>query len=280
MKNKLNIGQFNTLTIVKNTPQGMYLDSDKGEVLLPNKYIPADAKIGDTVKVFIYTDSEDRLIATTLTPLALRDEFACLTVKHVTKFGAFLDWGLEKDLFVPLKEQHRLMKEGERHVIKVVLDIRTERLIGIAKLGAFLEKDTTHLNVGEEVSLLVYEFTTLGIMCIVNSLYIGMLYKNEVFKPIHIGEKLKGYIKNVREDDGKIDLSLRKDGFDGIKDQSSVIIENLKKNDGFLPFNDDSHPEEIKRQFQMSKKTFKKLIGGLYKQGKIVILDNGIRLKK
>jgi uncharacterized protein len=279
MKNRLSIGKFNLLKAVKITPQGMYLDSDKGEILLPNKYIPGDTKVGDNVKVFIYTDSEDRLVATTLQPLALRDEFACLTVKHVTKFGAFLDWGLEKDLFVPLKEQHKLMKEGEKHVVKVILDLRTERLIGIAKIGAFLEKNTDELNVDEEVELLVYEFTTLGIMCIINNLYTGMLYKNEVFQPVEIGDKLKGYIKNIREDDGKIDLALRKDGFDGIKDQSSIIIENLKKNDGFLPFNDDSTPEDIKRQFQMSKKTFKKLIGGLYKQGKIAILDNGIRLK-
>ena len=279
MKNRLHIGKFNLLKVVKITPQGMYLDSDKGEVLLPNKYIPAQTKVGDNVKVFIYTDSEDRLVATTLTPLALKDEFACLTVKHVTKFGAFLDWGLEKDLFVPLKEQHKLMQEGEKHIIRVVLDLRTERLIGIGKISTFLEKETDELSIGEEVELMVYEFTTLGIMCIINNQYSGMLYKNEVFQTLQIGDKLKGYVKNVREDDGKIDLALRKEGFDGIKDQASIIIENLKINNGFLPYNDDSTPEEIKHQFQMSKKTFKKLIGSLYKQGKIVILDNGIRLK-
>ncbi len=275
----LKIGRFNMLKVVKKTPQGLYLDSDKGEILLPNKYVPQGTTIGSKVEVFIYSDSEDRLIATTLKPYAQEGEFACLQVKEVTKIGAFMDWGLEKDLFVPVKEQHRLMRVGEKHVVRVCLDLRTDRLLGVAKLGSFLEKDTSNLRIGEQVNLLVYEFTTLGIMCIVNNLYAGMLYKNEVFKELAIGEKIKGYIKNIRKEDGKIDLSLRKEGFEGIKDQSEIIIKNLQKNDGFLPYGDDSSPEEIKKQFQMSKKTFKRLIGNLYKQGKIVILEHGIRLK-
>lgn len=275
----LNIGKFNTLQIVKRTPQGLYLDSDKGEILLPNKYIPEAIEIGDSVDVFIYTDSEDRLIATTLKPYALLDEFACLEVKHTTTFGAFLDWGLEKDLFVPLKEQHRMMQEGQKYVVRVCLDARTERLIGVSKLAAFLSKDTENLQEGQEVSLLVHEFTTIGIMCIIDNEYSGMLYKNEVFKSLRVGDVLNGYIKNVRDGDGKIDISLRQEGFKGIRDESDIIIESLKENDNFLPYNDDSTPEEIKHQFQMSKKTFKKLIGILYKQGKIVILDGGIRLK-
>lgn len=275
----LNIGKFNTLQIVKRTPQGLYLDSDKGEILLPNKYIPEAIEIGDSVDVFIYTDSEDRLIATTLKPYALLDEFACLEVKHTTTFGAFLDWGLEKDLFVPLKEQHRMMQEGQKYVVRVCLDARTERLIGVSKLAAFLSKDTENLQEGQEVRLLVHEFTTIGIMCIIDNEYSGMLYKNEVFKSLRVGDVLNGYIKNVRDGDGKIDISLRQEGFKGIRDESDIIIESLKENDNFLPYNDNSTPEEIKHQFQMSKKTFKKLIGILYKQGKIVILDGGIRLK-
>ncbi len=275
----LNIGKLNTLEIVKTTPQGMYLDSEKGEILLPTKYIPENANIGDTVEVFIYTDSEDRLIATTLKPYAFLDEFACLYAKHTTSFGAFMDWGLEKDLFVPLKEQYKMMIEGQKYVVRICLDSRTERLIGVSKLGAFLEKDTADLQVGQEVSLLVHEFTTIGVMCIIDNLYSGMLYKNEIFKPLEIGDVLNGYIKNVREEDGKIDLSLRKEGFKGIRNETDSIIENLRENDGFLPYGDDSTPEEIKKQFQMSKKTFKKLIGILYKQGKIVILDSGIKLK-
>ena len=275
----LNIGKLNTLEIVKKTPQGLYLDSENGEILLPNKYIPENANVGDELEVFIYTDSEDRLIATTLKPYALLDEFACLYVKHTTHFGAFMDWGLEKDLFVPLKEQYKIMVEGQKYVVRICLDSRTERLIGVSKLSAFLEKDTEDLQIGQEVTLLVHEFTTIGVMCIVDNLYAGMLYKNEIFKPLEIGDVLKGYIKNVREEDGKIDLSLRKEGFKGIKSETDIIIESLKENDGFLPYGDDSTPEEIKKQFEMSKKTFKKLIGILYKQGKIVILDGGIRLK-
>lgn len=274
----LNIGKTNTLKIVKRTPQGLYLDSDRGEILLPNKYIPEGIEIGDSVDVFIYTDSEDRLIATTLKPYAFLDEFACLEVKHTTNFGAFLDWGLEKDLFVPTKEQHRMMQEGQKYVVRVCLDARTERLIGISKLAAFLSKDTENLQEGQEVSLLVHEFTTIGIMCIIDDQYAGMLYKNEVFKPLKVGDRLKGYIKEVR-DDGKIDISLRKHGFKGIRNETDVILDSLKENDNFLPYNDDSTPEEIKQHFQMSKKTFKKLIGILYKEGKIVILDGGIRLK-
>ncbi len=273
------IGKFNTLQIVKQTPQGLYLDSDRGEILLPNKYIPAGAQIGDEVSVFIYTDSEDRLIATNLTPYALLDEFACLEVKHTTKFGAFLDWGLEKDLFVPIKEQHKMMYEGEKHVVRVCLDVRTDRLIGISKIGAFLEKDTSSLEIGQEVSLLAYEFTTLGLMCIVDSCYVGMLYKNELYKALNIGDKVKGYIKHIREEDGKLDLSLRQEGFDGIKDESESIIALLKQNDGYMPYGDHSDPEDIKKQFQMSKKTFKKLVGNLYRQGKILILEQGISLK-
>lgn len=275
----LNIGKLNTLEIVKTTPQGLYLNSENGEILLPNKYIPENVNIGDTIEVFIYTDSEDRLIATTLKPYALLDEFACLYVKHTTSFGAFMDWGLEKDLFVPLKEQYKMMIEGQKYVVRICLDSRTERLIGVSKLSAFLEKDTSDLQIGQEVNLLVHEFTTIGVMCIIDNLYSGMLYKNEIFKPLEIGDTLKGYIKNVREEDGKIDLSLRKEGFKGIRNEADSILENLKENDGFLPYGDDSSPEEIKKQFQMSKKTFKKLIGILYKQGKIVILDSGIKLK-
>jgi hypothetical protein len=275
----LKIGKFNLLKVVKKTPQGLYLDSDKGELLLPNKYIPESVKIGDKLNVFIYSDSEDRLIATTLKPYAQEGEFACLTVKQISKIGAFLDWGLEKDLFVPIKEQHKPMDVGERHVVRVCLDLRTDRLLGVSKIGSFLEKDTSEFQIGQEVKLMVYEFTTLGIMCIVNNRFAGMLYKNEVFKELEIGEQIKGYIKNIREEDDKIDLSLRKEGFDGIKNQADVILLNLKQNNGFLPYGDDSSPEDIKQQFQMSKKTFKRLIGNLYKQGKIVILEHGIKLK-
>jgi predicted RNA-binding protein (virulence factor B family) len=273
----LQVGRFNKLKVVKEVPFGLYLDSSKGEILLPKKYIPPHTKVGDELDVFIYTDSEDRLIATTLIPKAQVGDFACLEVVQVTPFGAFLDWGLEKDLFVPLKEQHRKMLLGKKYVVKVVLDQRTERVIGVGKIGAFLEKKYIDLEEGEEVQLFVYEETDLGFMCIINNKYAGILYRNEVFKKLDVGEVIVGYIKKIREDQ-KIDLSLRKGGFSGVQHEQQIIIDKLEQADGFLPYNDDSSPEDIKRIFQMSKKTFKQLIGNLYKQKVILLEERGIRL--
>lgn len=272
----LEIGRFNLLKIVKEVPFGFYLESDRGEILLPSKYVPAGAKIGDAVNVFIYKDSEDRIIATTLVPKAQEGEFACLTVKQVNSAGAFMDWGLEKDLLIPFKEQHRPMQEGKSYLIRVVLDPQTERLIGVNKLSPFLSKDTSKLQEGMEVDLIIAEFTDIGITAIINNTNRGMLYKNEVFQGVQIGDKLKGYIKSLR-DDGKIDLSLRKPGFEEVIDSTLPILEKLRLK-GTLNYSDNSSPEEIKEAFGMSKKTFKKAIGVLYKQGKIVIEENSIRL--
>ncbi len=273
----LQVGRFNRLKVVKEVPFGLYLESSKGEILLPKKYIPQNTKVGDELNVFIYTDSEDRLIATTLIPKAEVGDFACLEVVQVTPFGSFLDWGLEKDLFVPLKEQHRKMLLGNKYVVKVVLDQRTERVIGVGKIGAFIEKNYIDLEENDEVQLFVYEETDLGYMCIINAKYVGILYRNEVFKPLAVGENIIGYIKKIREDQ-KIDLSLRKVGFRGVQHEQQIILDKLEKSDGFLPYNDDSSPEDIKRVFQMSKKTFKQLIGNLYKQKVITIAQDGIRL--
>ncbi len=275
----MDIGKFNTLTVVKEVPFGLYLASDLGEILLPKKYVHEGTKIGDSVKVFIYTDSEDRLIATTLTPLAQVGDFACLDVEHTTDFGAFLSWGLEKQLFVPLSEQHRRMQVGEKHIVRLSLDQRTNRIIGIGKIGTFIEKQHINLQEGEEVDLLVYEMTTLGFMCLINNRYAGILYKNEVFKKLAIGDKTKGFVKKLREDN-KIDLSLRKEGFKGIIEDSAIILQQLEAAGGFLPYHDGSSSEEIQQAFQMSKKTFKKLIGNLYKGGFISLAPNGISLKK
>jgi predicted RNA-binding protein (virulence factor B family) len=277
MTKNLEVGKYNTLRIVKEVPFGFYLESSEGEILLPQKYIPEGVKVGDEIDVFIYTDSEDRLIATTLKPLAILGEFACLTVVHTTDFGAFLEWGLEKHLFVPMKEQHRLMQEGQRYIVKLCLDQRTNRMIGIGKISNFIEKTHIHLQEGEEVELLVYEKTSLGIMCIINNKYAGMLYANEVFKNLELGEKTIGYIKKLREDN-KIDLTLRKVGFKGIVEDKSIIIKQLELHNGFLPYHDKSSAEEIQQFFQMSKKSFKQLIGNLYKNGLIRIEENGIHL--
>ena len=272
----LQIGKFNLLNIVKEVPFGLYLESERGEILLPSKYVPTGAKPGDTINVFIYKDSEDRIIATTLVPKAQAGEFACLKVKQVNSAGAFMDWGLEKDLMVPFREQHRPMQEGKSYIVQVVLDPQTDRLIGVGKLAPFLSKDISALNEGMEVELLITEYTDLGITAIINNKYRGMLFKNEVFQNLEIGAKIKGYIKTIRED-GKIDLSLRKPGFEEVKDSTAVILEKLKLVNK-LNYSDNSSPEEIKEEFGMSKKTFKKAIGVLYKQGRIVIEENSIRL--
>ncbi len=274
----LEIGNYNTLEIVKETPQGLYLDSEKGEILLPKRYRTDTMEIGTELMVFIYTDSEDRLVATTEKPLAVVGNFSFLKVKELTSFGAFMDWGLSKDLLVPYREQHKPMEVGKKYIIRVCLDHKTQRVIGVNRIGSFLEKENIELAENQKVKLLPYEQTTLGVMCVIDDLYAGMLYKNEIFQEIQLGERLEGYVQKIREDH-KIDLSLRLAGFDHIKDESKNILQKLQENNGKLPFSDKSSPEEIKQHFEMSKKTFKKLIGNLYKQGKIEIETHQIRLK-
>jgi len=269
------IGKFSIFRVVKLVDFGAYLDTPLGEVLLPKKYVPKSLQPNDYIKVFVYHDSEDRPIATTLQPYAQLGEFACLRVSHTTNFGAFLDWGLEKDLFVPIKEQHRKMREGQVYVVYVSTDLRTGRLIGIGKIGGFLDKGKPDLREGDEVSLLVYERTDLGYMCIINNRYAGMLYHSELFEPVAVGDKRTGFVKKIRQDN-KIDLSLRKQGFWGIKNQQDVILQALEQAGGFLPYHDKTPPEVIYNVFKMSKKTFKALLGNLMKAGKIKISEKGI----
>lgn len=274
----LKVGDFNTLTVDHSSDFGLYLSYDEGEILLPNRYVTDDLKEGSEVEVFVYHDSEGRLVAVIETPLAKVGDFAALEVKDVTEIGAFLDIGLSKDLFVPIKEQHKEMKAGQKHVVRVMLDPRTGRMMGVGKLGAFLEREEIDLEIGQEVDLMVYEQTDLGYMCLIDFTYRGMLYRNEVFKKLEVGSTLKGYVKKVREDN-KIDLAERPKGFEGLSGQEQVIVDKLKATEeGFLPFNDSSEPEQIREAFQMSKKSFKKLIGGLYRQQIIEIDSKGIRL--
>ncbi|MGB0524707.1 MAG: CvfB family protein [Flammeovirgaceae bacterium] len=274
----LKVGDYNNLKVNRSSDFGLYLSYDEGEVLLPNRYISDELKEGSEVEVFVYHDSEGRLVAVREQPFAKVGDFAALKVKDVTDIGAFLDIGLAKDLFVPLKEQHRRMQEGKTYLVKVMLDPRTGRMIGVSKIGAFLEKENIDLEEGQEVDLMVYELTDLGFMCLVNETYAGMLYRNEVFSKLEIGSKLTGYVKKLREDN-KIDLSERPLGFKGLEGQEASIVDRLKKSPkGFLPFNDRSSPEEIRSEFEMSKKSFKKLIGILYKQRIIEIDQKGIKL--
>lgn len=274
----LEIGKFNRLEVLREVDFGFYLQSDKGDILIPRKYVPEGTKIGEIMNVFVYTDSEDRLIATTLDPIAVVGEFAAMKVKDVTNFGAFLDWGIEKDLLVPNSEQHRKLFVGQTTVVRLCLDQRTERVIGVGKLNPFLKKDLSTLQEGQAVNLMVYDETDLGFMVLIDDQYSGMLYENEVFEPLEIGDKKKGFIKKVRPD-GKIDVRLFKEGMAGIEASKNTVLKKLKSSGGFLPYHDKSDSEAIIEAFQMSKKAFKKAVGGLYKEGKIQILDDGIQLK-
>ena len=276
----LNLGTINTLIAQRQTDNGIYLvDDEENEVLLPNKYIPEELMIGDSIDVFLYTDSEDRPIATNLTPKVFLYGYALLEVKDVASFGAFFDWGLEKDLLVPLNQQARAVKVEEKHIVYLYLDDKTNRLAGSTKISATLIKIAIDLKVGEEVKVMPYDRSELGYSCIVNDKYQGMLYNNEIFESIHIGDVLKGYVKKIRSDN-KVDLSLNRFGYRAVDDNLSKLLEALNANNGSLNLNDKSDPEDIKRQLGMSKKLFKKAVGALYKQKKIELTEKGITLKK
>ncbi|MTI22727.1 GntR family transcriptional regulator [Fulvivirga sp. RKSG066] len=273
----MQIGQYHELEVGKEVDFGFYLNSEVGEILLPTKYVPEGLQVGDKINVFIYRDSEDRIIATTLTPYAKVDEFAALEVTDTSDHGAFMEWGLEKDLFVPTKEQHVRFTIGRKHVVRVCLDHRTDRLIGTGKLRAFFDWDTSDLEEGQEVDLLIYNHTEKGYTAVVNQRYTGLIYGNEVFESIGIGDQKKGFIKKIRED-GKLDLTLNTTGVAAIDDNREVILDLLKKEGGFMPYHDKSDADEITKTFSMSKKAFKKAIGGLYKEKVISIGEDGIKL--
>jgi len=274
----IQLGIFSTLTAIRQKKQGVYLvDDDGDEVLLPNKYIPEDLKPGDKLSVFVYTDSEDRLVATTVRPKILLHEFACLRVNQVTPFGAFLDWGLEKDLFVPFKEQRVKMKEGQSHIIYLYNDEESDRLVGSARINRFLEKENISVREGEEVDLLIGKATPLGMNVIINNLYAGLIFKNEIFQNLDMGDRIKGYVKKIRPDN-KIDVSLQKQGYGNIEPSADRILDYLKVNNGRLGLTDKSPAPEIMAICQMSKKSFKKAIGALYKKKLIRLEKDGIYL--
>lgn len=274
----ITLGDYNELTIVKEVEFGIYLDGEETEILLPKKFVPETAKVGDKLTVFLYRDSMDRLIATMLKPIAKIGECAFLRVKDVNQAGAFLDWGLEKDLFVPFREQKDRMKVGDSHVVFIYLDERTDRLAASPDLNGFMEKENIELTENQEVDLIVFRITDLGYSVVINNKYLGVAYHDEVYKNVKIGDRLTGYIKKVR-DDKKIDVSLRKFGMAEVDDSKKIIMDELQKWGGSLGLSDNSPPELIKDRLNMSKKTFKKAIGGLYKDGKIELTDAGIKLK-
>lgn len=273
------IGKTNTLTVVKELSFGMYLDGgEHGEILIPTRYIPKNTKVGDAIEVFIYLDSDDRLIATTEKPYAMVDDFALLRVASVNAIGAFLDWGLPKDLLVPFSEQKQAMKEGYSYMVKVYLDKTTNRIAASAKLDSFLDNLPPDYTEGQEVDLIIVSQTELGYKVIINNLHWGMLYKSEVFQNLERGQRVKGYIKKVREDE-KIDVSLTKIGYAKVDDVSAKILNHLKINNGFMAITDKSAPELIYHWFGISKKAYKIAIGNLYKKGLIVLEEGGVRLK-
>lgn len=274
----IKLGEYNLLNANRVTPQGVYLaDEDGNEVLLPKKYIPADLRVKDDITVFIYNDSEDRLIATTQDPKITVGHFAHLSVKDVTTFGAFLDWGLEKDLLVPYKEQPDKLIKGNSYIVYLYVDRQTNRLVASAKINRFLEKQEIDLEEGQEVNLLVVEQNEFGLNVIINERYSGLIFENDLFAKLSPGEKTIGFIKNIRPDN-KIDVILQKPGYEGIKPGVQKILDILKQNNGFMDVTDKSSPEQITRLFEMSKKTFKKSIGLLYKKKIITIKDDGIYL--
>lgn len=273
----IQIGNYNTLAIVKDLDFGVYLDGGNDlEILLPARYVPKNVKIGDEIEVFIYHDNEGRLIATTLRPKAIVGEFCFMKVKSVNETGAFLDWGLMKDLLVPFREQKATMHEDGWYLVYVRLDNVTGRIMASAKVDKFLDNTPPDYSFNQEVDLLITEETDLGYRVIINNLHWGLIYHSEVFRPLKKGERLKGYIKEVREDE-KIDVSLTPLGYKKVDGLSGMILETLKANGGYLAVHDKSDPEQIYALFHCSKKAFKQAIGLLYKQQMITLEREGIR---
>lgn len=276
----IQIGKYNTLKIVKDLDFGLYLDGGNDlEILLPARYVPKNVKPGDEIEVFIYHDNEGRLIATTARPYATVGEFKFMEVKSANQIGAFLDWGIMKDLLVPFKEQKMEMKEGRWYLVYVRLDHVTQRIMASARIDKFLNNTPPIYEVNQEVDILIADETEIGYKVIINNSHWGLIYHNEVFQRLEKGEERKAYIKEVREDE-KIDVSLTKLGFEKVGGVASIILDSLEAQGGFLGVHDKSEPELIYSLFSCSKKSFKQAIGTLYKQKRITIESDGIRLIK
>ncbi len=272
----IEIGKYNELEVFSKTDIGLYLGDGKENVLLPGKYVVAGTEVGDRVNVFVYLDNEDRPVATSLKPHVCLDEFAFLTVKEVNEHGAFLDWGIARDLFVPYAEQRRPLEKGEKILVHVFKDEFSGRLAATTKWNKFLE-DASDLKAGEEVQLLIAEKTDLGFRAIINNSMEGMLFHNEIFEELKTGEIKRGYVKLVRPD-GKVDLRLQQEGYKHIEEAKYIVLQHLQKNAGILPLGDKSSAEEIYQTLKISKKAFKRTIGGLFKDRLINISDFEIKL--
>ena len=277
MEEDIILGKTHNLKINRFVDFGCYVDGQNlGEILVPKRYIPAGLQEDDFIEVFVHTDSEDRIIATNEKPYIEVGEFASLKVLAVNNFGAFMDWGLMKDLFVPFIEQQAKMEVDRMYVVFAYVDSATDRIAASSRLEQFMALGPANYELGEEVDIIVTAKTDLGFKVIVNKEHWGLIYSNQVFEKLKIGDKRKAFIQKMRDDD-KIDVSLRKTGFEHIDDVSALILKALQE-DEFIGIHDKSDPDDIKKQFGISKKAFKKAIGGLYKQKLIAIEDNGIRI--
>jgi len=275
----MELGKINTLTIDRNTPPGLFLVDQQGnDVLLPGKYIPENYELGNDIDVFVYLDNLERYIATTLKPFIQLHDFGWLRVNQVTKHGAFLELGIEKDLFVSFKEQARPMQEGKSYLVYMYLDEQTNRLTGTSKINKYLSNDVLTVKQFDEVDIIISHMTELGVNVIINNKHKGLAYGDQVFKDIRVGDRLKGIVNKIREDN-KIDISLHQTSYRSIEPNAELILTELEKNDGYLNLTDKSDPEDIKELLQMSKKSFKKAIGSLYKNGKVILRKDGIYLK-
>lgn len=276
--NGIKLGDYNHLKVTKSVDFGMYLDGgDEGEILLPTRYVPEGCKVGDELDVFIYLDQDERPVATTLTPLAKVGEFAYLEVAWVNKYGAFLNWGLMKDLFCPFREQKMRMKQGESYIVYVTIDEDSYRMMASAKVDRYLSKEPPRYKHGDEVDLLVWQKTELGFKVIIDNKYGGLVYEDQVFQYLTTGKRLKGYIDHVRQD-GKIDVTIQPTGRRQTEEFSDVLLQYLKDNNGHCELGDKSPAELIADRFKVSKKTFKKAIGDLYRKRLITIGEKGIDL--
>lgn len=275
---KIQLGAFNRLTIAKEVDFGLYLDGgDEGEILLPRRYVPATYKIGDEIDVFLYLDQDERLVATTEQPLAQVGDFAYLECSWVNEYGAFLNWGLMKDLFCPFREQKKRMEIGSSYIVYVTIDEESYRMMASAKVEHFLSKDKPPYKAGDEVQILVWQKTDLGFKAIIDNAYAGLIYRDQIFKYVHTGDRMKAYVANVRPD-GKIDLTLQHTGRQQTLDFSETLLTYLHEHGGSCDLGDKSDAEEIKARFEVSKKVYKKAIGDLYRRRLITISDGGIHL--
>ncbi|AWM34773.1 CvfB family protein [Hymenobacter nivis] len=275
----MNLGDYNDLEVARETSVGLYLTSDDGDLLLPNKYIPEGTRVGDVLRVFVYRDSEDRLIATTLRPLALVNSFAALTVRDHGPAGSFLEWGLEKDLLLPFPNQRRDLRVGERVFVFVYLDEESDRLVASAKWKKFLSNAPFPGQPGDAVRLMVADETDLGYPVIVDGTHQGLLFHNEVFRPLRLGETIPGFLRQVRAD-GKLDVRLQREGYGEVETAAATLLAALRAApSGALPIGDKSEADDVYRRVGMSKKIFKKALGALFKQGAVELAPLETRLR-